>query len=420
MRWEKISDGIPKSILSFAHVVREDPVRPGMLYVGTDNAVYYSLDDGGNWTQLQSGLPPAPVYWLTIQEPSHDLVIATYGRGFYILDNIGPIRESTAEVLSSTVHLFEPRPAYRFHPIASGRNEPNGMSSGRNPPYGADINYSLGAAEAPVKVEILDGRGAVVQTLNDPPGRVGLNRVWWNLRHEDPRRAQLRVAPPGKPFVTLEDGWRPLRTWDLDLNGGQRGPLAVPGAYTVRLTVGDEVQEQPLTVLKDPYSSGTVSDIRSQVTRTLEMRDELNEIVDMIDEVEWLRKQLEDLQARFDGDTAAARVISAAQELEQKAMSVEGNLFDIHMTGAREDAFRTPMKLYGRLSALASDLNRNGADFPATTQQIEVHTQFKAQLAEYKELYLQLMTSDRAEFRRLLRELGIPDIISAELPKENP
>jgi photosystem II stability/assembly factor-like uncharacterized protein len=413
-RWERISDGIPKSMLSFVHVVREDPVRPGMLYVGTDNAVYYSLDDGGSWTQLQSGLPPAPVYWLTIQEQFHDLVVATYGRGFYILDDITPLRELTPEVVSADVHLFEPRPAYRFHPVPSGRSEANGLNAGRNPPYGADINYVLNTAPAGnVRLEIADARGNVVQTLDDVPHRRGINRVWWNLRHEDPRRARLRVAPPGKPFVTLEEGWRPLRTWDLDLVGGQRGPLVVPGTYTVRLHVGDDVYTESLTVLKDPYSTGTLADIQSQVARTLEMRDELNEIVDMIDEVEWLRKQLEDLKARYEGDSTATAVLDAATDLEQKAMDVEGNLFDIHLTGAREDAFRSPMKLYGRLSALASDLNRNGADFPATEQQVEVHQQFKEQLAEYRLLYQQLMTADRAAFRRLLRELGVPDIISA-------
>ena len=115
--FERISDGIPHSPLSFVHVVREDPKRAGMLYVGTDNAVYFSLDDGAHWQRLQEGLPPAPVYWLTVQERFDDLVVATYGRGFYILDDIGPLRALRASVLDGDAHLFAPRDAYRFRSI---------------------------------------------------------------------------------------------------------------------------------------------------------------------------------------------------------------------------------------------------------------------------------------------------------------
>ena len=104
-RWENIAGDVPRSMLSFAHVVREDPVRPGMLYLGTDNAVYFSLDDGERWMPLQNGLPPAPVYWLTVQEHFNDLVVGTYGRGFYILDDITPLRNLDAEVLDAEVHL---------------------------------------------------------------------------------------------------------------------------------------------------------------------------------------------------------------------------------------------------------------------------------------------------------------------------
>ncbi len=292
------------------------------------------------------------------------------------------------------------------------------MSAGRNPPYGADINYAINnLPDGDAKLEIVSAAGDVIRTL-EATTRSGINRVWWNLRHEDPPRAQLRVAPPGKPFVTLEDGWRPLRTWDLDLVGGQRGPRAVPGKYIVRLSIGDQTYEQALTVLKDPYSTGTVDDIRTQVATALQMRDEMTEVVEMIDDIEWLRKQLEDLQAKYEDREDAEQVVEAAKALGLKAIDVESNLFDVHLTGAREDAFRTPMKLYGRMNALASDVGANGADFVPTTQQVEVHRQFQGQLAEYRQLYLTLMNSDRPEFLRLLRELGFPDVISA-LPVSN-
>ena len=142
------------------------------------------------------------------------------------------------------------------------------------------------------------------------------------------------------------------------------------------------------------------------------MRTELTEIVEMINEIEWLRKDLENLATKYEGDTSLVDVLEQAKVLETKAIDVEGNLFDVNLTGAREDAFRTPIKLYGRLSALASDLGRNGADFAPTTQQVEVHVQFQAQLAEYRALYEALMATDVPAFLRVLRDRGLPDVIS--------
>jgi hypothetical protein len=416
-RFERIDAGIPRSMLSFTHEVHEDPVRPGMLYLGVDNAVYVTLDDGDNWTQLQSGLPPAPAYGVVVQDHFHDLVVGTYGRGFYILDDITPLRNMTSDVLESDVFLFPPRNAYRFQPISGIRSEANGLNAGRNPPYGASINYWIdGTVESDSKIDILDGDGAVVQTI-DAPKREGINRVWWNLRYEDMRRARLRSQPPGRDHVEFNDeGWRILYSWDLDLNGGQRGPLVVPGTYTVRLTIGDREFTQPVTVLKDPHSAGTEADIRAQVALSLEMRDELNDIVDMINDIEWLRYQLDGLQNRYGGDSSAAALVEATEALEEQAMSVEGRLYDINLTGAREDAFRAPMRLFGRMSALASDVGANGADFSPTTQQVKVHAVLRQRLDEARELFSMLMQNDAPALRERLAELGLPDIISLRTP----
>lgn len=417
-RFERIDSGIPRSMLSFAHEVHEDPVRPGMLYLGVDNAVFVTLDDGENWMQLQSGLPPAPAYGVVVQDHFHDLVVGTYGRGFYILDDITPLRNMTSEVLAADVHLFPPREAYRFQPISVVRSESNGLNAGSNPPYGASINYWIGdAIDDGGKIEIIDGDGSLIRTL-DAPKAPGINRVWWNLRYEDIRQARLRSKPPGKDHVEFnEEGWRILYSWDLDLNGGQRGPLVVPGTYTVRLTIGDSEFTRPLTVLKDPHSTGTLADIRAQVAMSLEMRDELNDIVDMINDIEWLRYQLDGLQRRYGNDTSAAALAAAADALEQRAIDVEGRLYDINLTGAREDAFRAPMKLFGRMSALASDVGANGSDFSPTTQQVEVHSILRERLEEARQLFRVLMRTHAPAFREMLSELGLPDIISLRAPE---
>ena len=119
LSWRSIASDLPRSVFSYVHVIREDPVRPGMLYLGTENSLYASFNDGSDWIPLQTNLPHAPVHWLTIQEHFNDLVVGTYGRGFWILDDLTPLQQLTPEVAAADAHLFEPRRAYRFRPITS-------------------------------------------------------------------------------------------------------------------------------------------------------------------------------------------------------------------------------------------------------------------------------------------------------------
>ena len=422
--WERISDGIPLSPHSFVHVVREDHRRPGMLYAGTDNSVYFSLDDGTSWLPLRNNMPPAPVYWLTTQETFDDLVVGTYGRGFYIMDDISPLRALDRAATAGDYSLLETRPAYRFNRIQTIKAERSHVT-GQNPPYGADINFLVpgaagagaagdrgtGTAGAAV-VRILGPAGDTIRTLRTGAAP-GVNRVWWDLRYEPTRRAKIRTAPPGLPWVPLgPDGWRPLRTWDLDLNQGQFGPRVVPGDYQVVLEIGGTALSTPLTVLKDPHSEGTLADIREQVSLSMVIRDEINEVVDMIDRIEWARSQLEDLADMLADDSTATGLLAEAAALEETAIRVESNLFDIYLTGAREDAFRNPMKLYGRLSALSQDIGSSSADFPPTVPQVEVHDVLRQRLDATRLLFGKLFTEDAEELNRMLRERRLPVVIS--------
>jgi photosystem II stability/assembly factor-like uncharacterized protein len=394
--WTRIDGGIERTPHSFVHVIAEDPVRPGLLYAGTDNAVWASLDDGESWFKLRNNMPPSPVYWLTVQEHFGDLVVATYGRGFYILDDLGPLRALTLEVAKEPAHLFPPRDAYRWVEQMAIHTE-NSFVTGRDPEEGANIDYWLAEEPAgPVKIIIEGSGGEVIRTLPGKTG-LGLNRVYWDLRHEPPRTPLLRTTPPGKPWVQLgPDGTRPLRPWDLDLVRGQMGPRVAPGTYTVRLTVGDVELSDPLRILKDPGSEGGVEAIWAQVEFALALRGRLNEVVDLINSLEWTRKQMEDIQGTIrDRQAADARVgggaaedldalMTAVRRMEERAISIESILFDIHLTGAREDAFRNPTKLYGRFSALASDISGWGADFQPTDQQRDVAAVLVERLEEAK------------------------------------
>jgi hypothetical protein len=191
-------------------------------------------------------------------------------------------------------------------------------------------------------------------------------------------------------------------------------PLAPPGIYTVKVTVDDQTMEQTVTVLKDPHSAGTDNDIQTQVALALEIRDSVNEIVDMINHIEWLRKQLGDVQLMLEKDAEATSLIEAANELEEKALAVESVLFDVSLTGPSEDSFRGPMKLYGRLSALGGNLINSGADFPPTDQQVEVYKEYEQQLTEVRAQYQELMVTLVPQFKTMLGTKTV--MIAADSP----
>jgi photosystem II stability/assembly factor-like uncharacterized protein len=400
--WKSIITGVPKSPLSYAHCVREDPVKRGLLYLGVENALYVSFDDGAKWLPLQNNLPHAPVHWMTIQENFSDLVAATYGRGFWILDDVTPLRELSADVLGKAVHLMKPRPAYRFilktEPMMDGDDPTQGL----NPPYGASLNYHLkAAAEGDVKLEIKDSAGKLVRTL-DGTKEAGINRVWWDLTYEPSTEIKLRTKPRYAPWVKMgEDGTRPYPGF-----WGRIKVLVPPGTYSVTLKAAGEEMTQSLEVRKDPSSEGTPADIETQVARLLQIRDDLNSVVEMIHKIEWTRKQLYDLKDVHKGEEA---VVKAIDDLDGKLLAVEENLTETRLTGRGQDALRWPSRLVSKLTHLATGIGT--ADFSPTAQQIEVHERFQKQIAELRQQVESLLSTDLAAFNAMLKEKGIANVV---------
>ena len=196
-------------MLSYAKVIHEDPVRRGLLYLGTENAIYVSFDDGENWQPLQNDLPHAPVSGIVVQEHFNDLVISTYGRGFCILDDITPLQQLTPQVLASDAHLFPPRAAYRFRPITAPSTTYDDPTVGENPKYGASINYYLKAPPA--------GPGHAEHPRREGPGRPDADRSQgrraqprhWDLRSEPTREVRMRTSPMYAPHIRVgADGTR--------------------------------------------------------------------------------------------------------------------------------------------------------------------------------------------------------------------
>lgn len=408
--WTFISSGIPKSVFSYCHWIHEDPVREGMLYLGTENALYISFDDGKSWLPLQNNLPHAPVHHMVVQENFNDLVVGTYGRGFWILDDITPLQQLTAEVLKADVHLFKPRPAYRLHDIAGG------------PPARpqAYINYYLkNTASEKITITIFDEEGREVTNLPGTNER-GINRVSWNLRYPGASQAKLRTKPPGNPHVVEEkrfhelwerEGWYPILSWGT--YGGFMGFLVAPGNYKVVLKIGEREFIQNLEVRKDPRSAGTLEDIKNQVEMQLAIREDLNAVSDMINQIEWLRKQLYDLQAVITGGKTDKDTLAAISEFDQKCRSVEDELFQPVLAEGDSKSFRSPHKLYSKLSVLAGDL-ADSVDFAPNAQQREVHATLKAHLVKTRAAFENLISRDLGSFNELLKQRNIVGLI---LPK---
>jgi photosystem II stability/assembly factor-like uncharacterized protein len=399
--WRLIVSGLAKTPLSYAHVICEDPVRRGLLYLGTEGGLFVSFDDGASWQPLQSNLPHAPVYGLVVQEHFSDLVVATYGRGFWILDDIAPLRELGPSVTAKPAHLFAPRAAYRFRGVEGPFAPWYDPSAGQNPPYGAAIDYWLGAASKDsVSLSILDG-STVVRSFKGP-ARTGINRVWWDLRFDQSKEAKLRTPPRSAPelIVSAEGRTAP--------DGARLALLAAPGSYTVKLTVLGQDATQRLELRKDPASGGSEAEIRTQTAMLNDVRADLETVVGMITSIEGTRSQLVALRNTLSADTTMAGIRGDADSLEQKLIGVEEALTQLKLTGRGQDAVRYPMKLMGRLGWLADGIG--GSDFAPTQQQREVQQLLRVEVRAAR-ARLDALQKEVAGFNEKLRQRNVANIV---------
>ena len=398
--WRAIANGIPKSMLSYAHCIREDPVRRGLLYLGTENAIYVSFDDGENWQPLQTNMPHAPVYWIAVQEHFNDLVIATYGRGFWILDDLAPLQQMTPQVMTADAHLFAPRAAYRLRNVTPDASSANDPTVGQNPEYGAPINYYLRTPPAgEVTLSILDGQNQVVRTLNAPK-LAGLNRVYWDLRDEPTTEVRMRTSPLHAPDVQVgADGTRTAQ------GAGRFSILMPPGSYTVRLNVAGKQLSQKLEVRKDPTAGGTDVDIREQTKMLTALRTDMNAAAGLVNEIELVRGQIQSLSRVLEN----AEIVKPAQELEQKLMELEQNLIELRVTGRGQDGVRFGARLLSKIGYLANGLA--SADFRPTDQQLEVHKVLQDQLRKYQSAAGVLLDKDLKALNELMRGRGVQNIV---------
>jgi hypothetical protein len=327
--WKKITAGLPAD--APVNVVREDPERAGLLYAGTEKGVSVSFDDGESWRSLRGNLPASSVRDLIVKEG--DLVVATHGRAFWILDDVSRLRQWTGEAASGNVQLFRPRRAYRMR-----RNQntdtplPPEEPAGENPPDGAILDYRLASASAsPVTLEIKDSSGRVVRRFSsadvpkppdaeaypvpaywfETPGTLstaaGAHRFVWDLREEGP--AALHRSFP----ISAIAGETPLVP---------EGPLVPPGAYTVTLTASGASATQTLAVEMDPRVTATASDLAKQSEAARAATAALAQDAAALEEVRAARGRL--AKARVSEKTRA--LDAALAELEDGREAAGGDL----------------------------------------------------------------------------------------------
>jgi photosystem II stability/assembly factor-like uncharacterized protein len=337
--WSEITAGIPDG--GIVNAVREDPVRRGLLFAGTEQAVYVSFDDGESWRSLRLNMPATSIRDLVIKDD--DLVVGTHGRGFWILDDITPLRQVAPATLQEAAFLFAPPEAWRFRGNKNTDTPlPPDEPAGENPPDGAVVHYFLKApADGPVSLEIVDGGGAVVRRYrsDDPPeppveGRnipdywirpplplsaaAGLHRFVWDLRYPPP--------------AVLERTY-PIAAVYRNTPAEPRGPWALPGAYTVRLTVGARTLTRPLRLKIDPRVKATPDDLRAQLDRAQEIVRDLARSADAL------------RQAKERARTADAAPARAPAEQETKLSELNRRLAAVYEIVQEVDAAPTAAAL---------------------------------------------------------------------------
>jgi photosystem II stability/assembly factor-like uncharacterized protein len=412
--WEAITEGIDDE--AWVHVVREDPTTPGLLYAGTELGMYVSFDAGEHWQSLQLNLPNTPINDLMVHERENDLVVATSGRSFWILDDLSPLQqaaEARAAAAADGPFMFAPRHAYRL----AGGGGFGGGGEGQNPPSGAILDFVVpasavaadsdgGAAaeDAPeVRVEIFTPAGDLVRTLSTQPDeevspgarplqlKAGHNRVTWNLRHES-----IPNIPGAYVFGSLQ------------------GRRVVPGTYQVRLTVGDWSAERSLDVRIDPRVDATLADYQEQDVFVAGVAAELTAIHDAVARNNDVRGQIETLLERVDGMDGAEEVTEVGDDLAGDLETVADSLYQ-RRTIDGQTVINFPTRLKFQYIFLHG--NASGAEGEVSMGSRDVLRDLSARWSVHRATNEELLGSRLDAFNDLVREAGFSVIIAPPRPR---
>ncbi len=381
--WKLITNGIPFN--HFARVVRADQKRAGLLYAGTEYGMYISYDDGANWKPFQLNLPEVPITDLTIKE--NDLIVATQGRAFWVLDDLSTIQQLAAGIAAKNLHVFTPSESYR----RAGFVNPNAKNVGQNPPNGAIINYYLKQASDSTKVSIslYDSKNKWVRTYSTQGKDVekievkyGMNQFVWNLDYPAAERADGMIL------------------W----NGAVGSPKAIPGKYRALIVSGKDTASVEFTVKPDPNYSMTAKDYEDQLNFLIQVRDKFTETQKAIQQIRKIRTQINDLVLSR-GKETPKEVKDKADMMVKKLTTIEETLYQTKAKSG-QDVLNFPIRLNDKLSGVY-DVAASG--YAAPSKQVkEVYAELAAQIDAQLNQFKQIKDQEVKALNELITQKAVP------------
>ena len=407
--WKMISKGIPSD--AFTRVVREDPVRKGLLYAGTETGMYISFDDGLNWQPFQLNLPIVPITDLVIK--NNDLVVATQGRSFWIIDDLTPLHQLSDKIAKSNSHLYKPRDTHRLN-AGGGWGGPD-PTAGANPPNGVMTFYYLKDEldkDAQFKLEFMEADGDVIKTFTNKKksssgenpemqlwaqgskdeGTIkeinkGMNRFVWDMRYADAKKV------PGAVM------------W----GGSHIGPKAVPGEYKVKMTLNGKSQTQSFYIKKDPRINTTQSDFQDQFDLLMDIRNRTSEINDKVLTIRSLKKQISTLTDLMkDSGFKNDDLTKAGKELVKSLSTIEERLIQVK-SKSRQDPLNYPIRLDNKIAALVRVVS--SVDAKPTAQSYDVLNDLVDQAKVHYKKLDKVLTEDLFRFNNMVSDAAVPAVM---------
>lgn len=414
--WEKITNGIPENQYTF--VIRQDTKDKNLLFAGTQRGVFVSFNDGHDWQPLQLNLPHVPIRDMAIQNSQNDLVLATHGRSFWILDNLEELRQLSKKVENSKMHLFKPEHTYL---MKGGSFHRPGMAIGENPPNGAVIYYYLKnqpSKKDTVKLEFMTASGDTIITFSNKTNSqgkpvhesknfypqkghtphdvltdtTGLNRFVWNLRYPDATHV------PGAVI------------WD----GNMQGPKVVPGTYKVKLTVNGHSMVQEFQVEKDPRIKATQQDLQAQFDLLMKVHKKLDQTDKKINRIRSIRKQINGYLQQLKKYPKVGELKKTAKPILDSLTTIEHNLIQVK-AHAVEDPLNYPIKLNNKLAALATTIS-SSFNRP-TKQEYEVFKELSGKVDKQFNRLKPIINNEVPKFNRKVKSMNIPAVYLSDQNK---
>ena len=329
-------------------------------------------------------------------------MIGTYGRGIWILDDLTPLQQLDASLLSAQAGLVKPKNTYRFRPITAPMFMFDDPSAGTDPPPGASLNYWLDEdALDSIELSILD-QGDTIRTIKHL-GKKGINRVWWDLRTDKTDALKLRTTPQYAEWVALDKN-RTRKSESTRFN-----ILVPPGNYAVKFSHDGNVYEEEISILKDPHSEGSEQDIMEQNAMMRSLYNDMNEAVGIVNEMELIRRQMLDLKMILEEDDNQNSMIKTIDSVDHKLLMLEQNMLQLNTTFTGQDMVRWPERLIGKIAYLASTIQT--ADFKPNSQQHAVNDLLKERLADANRAFREFLDNDMVRLSSVLKMEGMGVII---------